>query len=404
MSAVQVARHCYEQHQPIEQLPAAMREDIDALAGHFHAQSTFHSYFIERLVPWGDLAGEPNDGHAAVGDFLLTRGAYASLTANFDTLVEQWCGRRKVPIRGALNGVEANAYATESSPLVKFHGCMNLDRTNTLWTQPQLNTDPPQERVASCRAWMEQHLPQKDLLLVGFWTDWGYLNDVLAGLLAGQNPGSVTVIDFSPTADLQHKAPQLWAILTGLPTFTHVQMSSDHALTELRSEFSRVWVRRLLAKGRSLYEDTVGDCTDEHLACPKLSADDLYDIRRDAEGASYMMAARAREPTDEAGQVAYARMLLKDAGGEFAGPWFKLHNRTVRVVNGRGRTINKVQLDYDEPPSVDPADVVICANAFNGWLPGNLVRGSGDTRVTRRSSGGTSEWMTIGQAHEELGI
>ena len=404
MSAVQVARHCYDEYLPIEPLPPEMREDIDTLAGYFFDQATFHSYFIERLVPWGDLAGEPNDGHAAVGDFLLTGAAYASLTANFDTLVEQWCGRRKVPIRGALNGVDANAYAAESSPLLKFHGCMNLDRANTLWTKPQLNTDPPQERVASCRAWMEQHLPQKDLLLVGFWTDWGYLNEVLAELLAGQNPGSVTVIDYSPTVDLEQKAPQLWAILSGLPTFTHVEMSSDDALMELRGEFSKVWVRRLLAKGRSLYEDAKGNCAQDHVTCPNLSAEDLYDIRRDAEGKSYMMAARARQPSDEAGQMAYARMLLRDAGGVVEGAWFRLNEKTVRVVNGRGRTISKVQLDYDEPPSVTPADIVICANAFKGWLPGNLVRGNGDQRVTRQSSGGTSEWMTLEEAHEELGI
>src|SRR5271156_5265565 len=29
-----------------------------------------------------------------------------------------------------------------------------------------------QARVASCSQWMNLHLPGKDLLIVGFWTDW----------------------------------------------------------------------------------------------------------------------------------------------------------------------------------------------------------------------------------------
>lgn len=404
MSAVQVARHCYDQHTAIEPLSAELRDDVDALAGHFFDQTTFHSYFVERLVPWGRLAGQPNDGHATVGDFLLTGAAYASLTANFDTLVEQWCSSLKVPIRGALDGIEANAYASECSPLVKFHGCMHLDRTNTLWTKGQLEEDTPAQRMDSCRAWMEQHLPQKDLLLVGFWTDWGYLNEVLEGLLAHQHPGSVTVIDYGATADLQLKAPQLWAILSSLPSFTHVQMSSDEALRELREEFSKVWIRRLLAKGGSLYEDTVADCPAKHLACPDLTAADLYDLRRDAEGNSYMTAARLREPSDEAGQVAYTRMLLADANAEVDGAWFKLNERSIRVVNGRGRTISKVQQDYDEPPSMRAADVIICANAFDGGLPGHVIRGGGDMRVTRQSRGGPSEWMTLDEARAEFDL
>ena len=393
MSAVGVARHCYDKYGAIEQLPAAMRDDIDALAGHFLQQGTW-DYFIETLVPWGSLAGEPNAGHTAIGDFLLTTAAYASLTANFDTLVEQWCYRQKVPFRGALDGVQANAYAAEARPLLKFHGCMTLDRENTLWTTLQTGLPPANDRIESCRAWMQQHLPQKDLLIVGFWTDWGYLNGVLADLLGGQNPATVTVIDYSPTAALEAKAPALWALLSDLPGFTHVEMSSDEALSELRAEFSKVWVRRLLQKGRPLYEDWVGDCAAHHLVCPNLQGDELYDIRRDAEGTSYMKAARTKEPADEAGQIAFTRMLLHDAGAQIEGAWFRLNDRSIRVVNGRGRALSMVQQDYDEPPSAGAADIVICANAFNGGLPGNLVRGSGDRRVTRQSRGGASQWMS----------
>ena len=51
-----------------------MRQDVDALAGYFYSQSPeeFESLFLGTLVPWNDLVGEPNIGHAAVGDFLTS--------------------------------------------------------------------------------------------------------------------------------------------------------------------------------------------------------------------------------------------------------------------------------------------------------------------------------------------
>jgi len=380
-----------------------MRDDIDALAGHFFNQHSFHGYFVGQLVPWGLLAGEPNAGHAAVADFLLTGAAHASLTANFDTLVEQWCNRRKVAFRAALNAVDAAKYAAEAAPLLKFHGCMTLDRENTLWTQPQLNEPAVQERIASCREWMEHHLPGKDLLLVGFWTEWGYLNQVLAELLSNQHPGTVTVMDYSATAALKAKAPDLWEILSSFPAFTHVEASSDEALSELRAAFAGVWVRKLMRKGAAIYEDAVADCPAGYLECPIGDVDALYDLRRDAEGIAYTDAAREREPSDDAARVAYARMLLTDAGAEAEGAWFRLNGRSIRVVNGRGRPISKVKGTYNEPPSAGSADVVICAGGFNGGTPSNIVLGNaGSKSITGPTSGGTAQWITLEEAQQSL--
>jgi hypothetical protein len=404
MTAKAVARRCYEKYAAIEQLPEEMREDIDALAGYFWANGTFKGYFVDTLVPWDDLAGEPNSGHAAIGDFLLTTAAYAALSANFDTLIEQWCKQHKVAFRGALNSVQANAYAMKARPLLKFHGCMDIDPANTVWTKAQLTAEPTQERITSCRGWMIDHLPQKDLFIVGFWTDWAYLNEVLEGLLNGQNPGSVTVIDPLPTAELIEKAPNLWDIVSGLPNFAHIQMSSDEALTELRTEFSKVWVRRLLGKGGPLYEIDGGACPAGHLECPNLNADELYDLRRDAEGLSYMRAARTRTPSDDAGLVALARMLLMDAGAALDGAWFKLDDQTIRVVNGQNRSLRQMEDSYNEPSSTGVADMIVAAGAFDGVLPGNLVRSGGDKRITRQSRGGGSRWVTLDQAQEDLGL
>ena len=73
MSAVKVSEACYDKYLATKILPAELRQDVDALAGYFYSQSPeeFESLFLGTLVPWNDLVGEPNTGHAAVGDFLL---------------------------------------------------------------------------------------------------------------------------------------------------------------------------------------------------------------------------------------------------------------------------------------------------------------------------------------------
>jgi hypothetical protein len=141
ISAVSVARRCYDKWKPTETLPAPLRDDIDRLAGHLYAQGQFEDVFLSVLVPWDDLVGEPNSGHAAVADLLISRAASATLSANFDPLIEQWAERRKVAMRGALNGAEAVEFTTRSNPLLKFHGCLHRNPDNTLWTQEQL-ADP----------------------------------------------------------------------------------------------------------------------------------------------------------------------------------------------------------------------------------------------------------------------
>jgi hypothetical protein len=128
------------------------------------------------------------------------------------------------------------------------------------------------------------------------------------------------VIDYGATAALEEKAPDLWAILSDFPAFTHVQASSDEALSELRAAFSEVWVRKLMQKGSAIYEDGVAPCPAGHLQCPNLTVEDLYDLRRDAEGISYANAARDKEPSDDAGRVAYLARLLK-----FEGRTLKMH-------------------------------------------------------------------------------
>ena len=403
MTAAGVAQACYDKWEPTEHLPIALRDNIDLLAGHFHQQGTFATIFIGSLVPWNELVGEPNAGHAAVADLLICRGAHAALSANFDPLIEQWAQSRKIAMQGALNGAEAAQHA-DWNALLKFHGCFNRAKEQTLWTQAQLQEPAIQQRIASCTQWMGLNLPAKDLLVVGFWTDWGYLNDVLAQAIQMNGINSVTVIDLATMADLQTKAPMLWNKLTtaGIP-FNHVQASGEDALEELRVEFSKVWARKFFRLGRNLLEND-GRIYPIAVESAPWTCDDIYNFRRDAEGVPYNRAAQTKAPGREAEQAALAHLLLVAANAIRRGPWYEHGGSTIRVVQGGGQGLSSVRQKYTEPPLVPVPDVIICAGATDTSVPGNVISSGQGASIVRPAPGGGARWLTLEQARVELAL
>ncbi len=404
MSAVGVSRTCYDKYAPTQVLPPALRDDVDQLAGHFFGNSQFEPLFINRLVPWDDLTGEPNAGHAAIADMLVCGAARAALSANFDTMIEQWSSQHKVSLRGALDGREAVTFAQLSSPLLKFHGCMTRAREMTLWTHGQLEIPAIAERIASCKAWMDLNVHGRDLLIVGFWTDWGYLNNVLAGALNGGTTSSITVIDPSATTDLKQKAPALWTTLSASPHFEHVQASGDEVLGRIRDAFSKVWTRKLHAMGNPLFVAEKGTCPAALLEAPNLDIDALYDLRRDAEGVPSHRAARAREPSQSAAQTGYAHLLLAAKASARSGSWYELDGKTVRVIHGAGEGLSTVQNRFVEPPIGPKADVIVCVGALDQGVPGNIIDKGQGANVLRPQPGGGSRWITLAEARAEFAL
>ncbi len=404
MSAVRVSEVCYDKYQATEELPPDMRQNIDALAGYFYSRSPqeFESLFLGSLVPWNSLVGEPNAGHAAVGDFLISRATAAVLSANFDNLVEHWSNSHKNAMRGALDGQEAVGFVKDANPLIKFHGCVVRSREKTLWTTGQLGEQSIADRVRSCSDWMRLHLPGKDLLVVGFWTDWGYFNDVLAHALQTQGFGSVTVVDPKTGAELEEKAPQLWASLSnGGANFQHIQASGAKALEELRVAFSRVWLRKFYALGRTLLEAEEKPYSQLD---PDLSCDELYACRRDAEGVPNNSAAQMREPLPNAAQVAFFHHLMVHAAAVREGPWYLLGGRRIRVVQGAGVALSTVKERFNEAPAAIQPDIVVCAGSMDVHVPGKLIASGSGASIVHPQSGGSATWMTDDQARTELGV
>lgn len=400
-NAAQVAQACYDTRQPLEVLPQNLRDDIDALAGLFHARGEFNSVFVP-LVPWNDLAGAPNEGHIAVADFLICRAVHGALSANFDTMIERWASHHKIAMRGALTGQEAVNFGSVSNPLLKFHGCMVRDLERTLWTHGQLAEPVIADRVQSCSNWMNLNLPGKHLVVIGFWTDWGYLNDVLANAFAINNASSVTVVDPTVTVELEQKAPILWAKLNGLSnSFEHVQASGADVLRELRTEYSKCWMRKFYALGQPSAQATGIAVTPIPNA---YDCDELYDLRRDVEGVPYTRAATLKAPPNSASEASLMHFEMLNAGAAVQGAWFDYAGQSVRIINGAGRALSDVQQASVEPASIPQPRMVVCAGAFDPGVPGRLIASGHGRSIMRPSRGGGARWLTREHAKTELGL
>jgi hypothetical protein len=252
---------------------------------------------------------------------------------------------------------------------------------------------------------MAVHLPVKDLLIVGFWTDWGYLNEVLANAIELQGISSVTVVDPASDAELQEKAPLLWQRLAnaGVP-FTHLQASGAEALEELRTEFSKVWTRKFFRLGAPFFA-AEGHAFDPTAVDPAAwSCEDLYDLRRDAEGVPLDRAARQKEPAPEASTAAFAHLLLTQAHAVRTGARYERAGRSVRIVHGGGQALETVRERYNEPPTVPAADIVICAGATALNVPSTVISSGRGASIIRPARGSNSRWLTLDQARAELAI
>lgn len=132
--------------------------------------------------------------------------------------------------------------------------------------------------------------------------------------------------------------------------------------------------------------------------------DELYDLRRDAEGVPYNRAAKQKIPANEAAQAALAHVLLTQANATREGAWYRLNNRTIRVVHGGGQSLSTVRERYDEPTALAAPDIVICAGAVDLSLPATVIPTGVGASMVRPAKGGGAKWLTLEQAQAELGI
>jgi hypothetical protein len=260
-SAAVVADLCYQRYLDVvgDDLDEGLRWDLEGLAETFAQRGTLEPIFIDRLVPWDTFVRPYNAGHAAIADLLLCKAAASAISTNYDILIERFAWDQRTDFESALDGNEATR-CTKHGPLLKPHGCAHRERRRTVWTLSQLAAGPMADRIENSKIWMRANLAEKDLLIVGFWSDWRYLNEIIENALEGAAPASITLVDPGEGEALAEKAPGLWEIAHAEgTTFRHVSEDGASFLNDLRIAYSRSWIRHMLRSARASYQAETGE-------------------------------------------------------------------------------------------------------------------------------------------------
>jgi hypothetical protein len=388
-----------------EELSNEEKADIEALTRTLAARNQFVSIFIDRLVPWGRFRRNPNTGHEAIADFLLCGAAKFVISTNFDTHIEDAAARIGEPhFVGAKSGVEAEHLRDRHHQLLKIHGCA-YDERNTLWYREQLGSGELKSRVKSSKTWIEANLQACDLLIVGFWTDWAYLNDALDHCLEDLEPTTVILVDPEPDLEkLKAKANDMWSWCDqDKVRFTHIPEGGAAFLDGLRKQYSLQFIKRCVRLGKDNFKDVIGgEYTDEVEISDDFSNSELYMLRRDFTGRPSDEAVRLSEPTDAMAGVGAWYLRLVQCGADLEGNVWRLDDKRIRLIQGGGRPLSRIKAEYErELGTPDPVDYFLCVGALpNVGAASNII---GRTRPGDVVRGGESaQWLTHDEAMEIL--
>lgn len=407
-SATELAEQCaqeYDRRALPKPLPVAARKDLEKLANFFLANDQL-GFFIDELVPWDLFCGDPNPGHETIADFITCGASFCAITTNFDILIEkaaQALGEKA--FRAALDADETNV-GRSHRPLLKIHGCFHQP-DYTLWSCDQLDgsradevSKKLQERVAKSRAWLKSNVPRRQLVLVGFWSDWKYLNTVLIESVRDIHDANILLVDPLPEAELKAKAPELWAWANGFgPRFRHVEEKAEVFLGELQQLFSRYLLERVLKAAAELAPGVCGDFSVVSGALGRLDTSALYAIRRDFAGVPSGKVAKWKEPKDSMHAVGKAHLGMLSSGAKLDGSSYVTGaGKRVRVVNGWTLPMSKVKSEYSsEPAKATPDDYVICA-AVDSDAGHPSIMPPATPSIVR--PGSTAEWLTVQEASD----
>lgn len=378
--------------------------NLETLADHLFAGG-LQSLFVRDLVAWRPFRRNPNIGHRAVGDFLTSGAVPFVATTNFDELVELSAMELgEDSFKASLTSDEANVNHGHQ-PLLKIHGCVR-DVDHTLWCRRQLDGAPPvspanitvRARLASAQQWLRANLPEKDLVFLGFWSDWSYLNSVLSESVHSVHAPFVVLVDPQSDAVLSAKAPELWTWANGSGEFIHVPEKGEDFLTELRTGFSKNLLERVLQSATAGFQLVKSGVPVPPVSFDGIAVDDLYAVRRDVGGVSSLRIAKYFNPDPSMDAVGRAHLLLRHAGATMSGPRFISSDlKRIRVVNGKTKLISQIRQEFSEEPPLPATlgdDIVICAGASeDGGVPSHIVRGSTTATVVR--SGTSARWISL---------
>jgi len=288
------------------------------------------------------------------------------------------------------------------SPYLKLHGCSTRP-LETVWTASQFDRDPIKKRLQSLQSWIAANLREKDLIFIGFWSDWSYLNSLLERVLNNVQPSSILIVSPADYGTLECKARRLWRLIHASGArIQHMQMSGDQFLNELRIAFSQVFVSRALKAGMASFTNATGAACGDGWFQMANESETLYAIRRNVEGVPRSAPASLKRPPASE-PFGCCHLLLKRAGALETGADYALRGRTIRVINGGGRDLESLRGTFaEEAPSLGAADLVIAAGATNLGFHNSIVRSGREDDIVRPAVSG--EWVTLEEARVVLEV
>jgi hypothetical protein len=406
-SAATIAAECAKTYHDVvgTPLPPEIAGDIEKMSRYFRERNQF-DVFIGRLVPWSRFNGTPNLGHEAVADFLACGVSFVSITTNYDRLVEAAAQKLGEPDFQAIVDIVDLPRTFEHRPYLKVHGCSALgkSRSSTVWCQEQLADPAIKERMDRFRTWLQTNLLGRDVLIVGFWSDWAYLSEIFASTIDAVGPRSVILVDPSPADALAAKAPAMWAWANRAEiTFLHERESGADFLNSLREHFSRVFLRQLFSRAVATYEGLFGSPPSGRASdLDDLAIQQLYALRRDLTGTPRHRPVRVKEATNELNVHSAIHARLLDLGAVYRGHTYAFGNEVLRLINGAGQLMSAVKRRYqEEPPMPGPINRTVCIGALADASPPNVIRSNERPSVIRGGIDGT--WITEHEFLSTLG-
>ena len=382
---------------------SALPSTMDEQTQYFFNRDELATVYLRTYVDRDAFSSQPNAGHFAVADLLLVCGIGTAVSTNVDTLIE-FAGNMLFGQIGV--GVSQDDVATlpaDQSPLLKIHGCWTTDWSTTVWAAGQILEEPTKTRIHDCGQWLKTRLAGRDLLVVGYWTDWDYLNEVLRASFSEVIPRRVIVVDTCETEKFVTKAPALYD-LSNLANaeFYHVQSSGNTFLDKLRVDFSRGFVRRILHSGKSAYTDSTGIEPDSDWFEPGIEdAQELWRLRRDLEGCNPNEPSKKRNPSEEP-LVGMTILQLQARGAVSNGSFWKLGEKIIRVISAANRYVHVVEYAFsrETAPVVAPA-YAIAVGAESLSLRSNIARDSGNGTIV---DGPATKWLSRAEAIMEFDL
>lgn len=379
-----------------------LANSIDDQAEFFFQRGELANVYLKSYIDHDAFAGVPNDGHFAAADLLLSGGIGTAISTNVDTLIEAAGNLLFGHVGAGVSRDKVAALPANRSPLLKIHGCWS-DPVGTVWAAGQVAAEPIRTRLAEGAAWLTQRLLDRDLVIVGYWTDWDYLNQVLEHVLAAVSPSRIIVIDPCDTAAFETKAKSLFDLgQKATSGFFHVQESGAVFLDQLRVEFSRSMLRRILHSGAAIFEAQAGAAPNAAWLEPSSTdAQTLWRIRRDLEGAMPNEPAKGHQPVEEP-LLGMTLLQLQAAGAAAEDICWNLGGSRIRVLRSVNRPLHEVEAAYarEIPPVVAP-EYVIAVGAEALPLPASIARGGGTGSIVR---GSPTKWRSRPDAVAELGL